>query len=183
MEGIRVIDVATFIAAPYAAAIMGEFGAEVLKVEHPVGGDPCRNFGTPTKRGDTLAWCSEARNKKSVTVDLRSPEGAEIFKQLVAKADVLCENFRPGTLEKWGLGWEVLHKLNPGLVMLRISGYGQTGPIPGPAGVCADCPCGGGLGLSGGHAAGDAGDAGLDHAGGLFDRLVWRDRDPHGAAL
>jgi succinyl-CoA:(S)-malate CoA-transferase subunit B len=128
MEGIRVIDVATFIAAPYAAAIMGEFGAEVLKVEHPVGGDPCRNFGTPTKRGDTLAWCSEARNKKSVTVDLRSPEGAEIFKQLVAKADVLCENFRPGTLEKWGLGWEVLHRLNPGLVMLRISGYGQTGP-------------------------------------------------------
>lgn len=128
MSGIRVIDVATFIAAPYAAAIMGEFGADVVKVEHPLGGDPCRNFGTPTGRGDTLAWLSEARNKKSVTLDLRTPEGAEVFKQLVAVSDVLCENFRPGTLEKWGLGWEVLHELNPGLVMLRISGYGQTGP-------------------------------------------------------
>ena len=128
LSGIRVIDVATFIAAPYAAGIMGEFGADVLKVEHPFGGDPCRNFGTATKRGDTLAWLSEARNKRSVTVDLRTPEGADIFKKLVSKSDVLCENFRPGTLEKWGLGWEVLSKLNPGLVMLRISGYGQTGP-------------------------------------------------------
>jgi len=128
LSGVRVIDVATFIAAPYAAGIMGEFGAEVLKVEHPFGGDPCRNFGTATKRGDTLAWLSEARNKKSVTVDLRTPDGADIFKKLVTESDVLCENFRPGTLEKWGLGWEVLHELNPGLVMLRISGYGQTGP-------------------------------------------------------
>lgn len=128
LAGIRVIDVATFIAAPYSASMMGEFGAEVLKVEHPLGGDPCRNFGTPTKRGDTLAWLSEARNKKSVTVDLRSPEGADIFKRLVAKSDVLCENFRPGTLEKWGLGWDVLREANPGLIMLRISGYGQTGP-------------------------------------------------------
>lgn len=129
LSGIRVVDVATFIAAPYAAAILGEFGAEVLKVEHPFGGDPCRNFGTSTKRGgDTLAWLSEARNKKSVTVDLRAPDGAKIFKDLVSKSDVLCENFRPGTLEKWGLGWEVLRELNPGLVMLRISGYGQTGP-------------------------------------------------------
>jgi succinyl-CoA:(S)-malate CoA-transferase subunit B len=128
LEGIRVIDVATFIAAPYSASILGEFGAEVIKVEHPIGGDPCRNFGSSTARGDTLAWLSEARNKKSVTVDLRSPEGADIFKRLVEKSDVLCENFRPGTLEKWGLGWEVLQKVNPGLVMLRISGYGQTGP-------------------------------------------------------
>ncbi len=128
LSGIRVIDVATFIAAPYAAAIMGEFGAEVLKVEHPFGGDPCRNFGTATKRGDTLAWLSEARNKKSVTVDLRTPDGADIFKKLVAESDILCENFRPGTLEKWGLGWDVLREINPGLVMLRISGYGQSGP-------------------------------------------------------
>lgn len=128
LVGVRVIDVATFIAAPYAAAIMGEFGAEVLKVEHPLGGDPCRHFGTPTQRGDTLAWMSEARNKKSVTIDLRAPAGSDLFKRLVAKSDVLCENFRPGTLEKWGLGWEALHKINPGLVMLRITGYGQTGP-------------------------------------------------------
>ncbi len=128
LAGVRVIDVATVIAAPYCASILGEFGAEVLKVEHPVGGDACRRFGTPTRCGDTLTWFSEARNKKSVTIDLHHPEGARLFKALAARADVVCENFRPGTLEKWGLGWEVLHELNPGLIMLRVSGYGQTGP-------------------------------------------------------
>jgi crotonobetainyl-CoA:carnitine CoA-transferase CaiB-like acyl-CoA transferase len=128
LEGLRVIDVATIIAAPYCAAILGEFGAEVLKVEHPIGGDPCRHFGTRTQRGDTLTWLSEARNKKSVTIDLHRPEGVELFKGLVAKTDIVCENFRPGTLEKWGIGWEVLHEANPGLIMLRVSGYGQTGP-------------------------------------------------------
>lgn len=128
LAGIRVIDVATVIAAPYAATILGEFGAEVLKVEHPLGGDALRRFGTPTSRGDTLTWLSESRNKKSVTVDLRHPEGAEIFKDLIRKSDVLCENFRTGTLEKWGLGWDVLHEINPGLIMLRVTGYGQNGP-------------------------------------------------------
>jgi succinyl-CoA:(S)-malate CoA-transferase subunit A len=129
LSGIRVIDVGTFLAGPYAASILGEFGAEVLKVEHPIGGDPMRRFGLPTKRGDaTLAWLSEARNKKSVTIDLRRPRGVELFLQLVAKSDVLVENFRPGTMETWGLGWEVLSAANPGLVMLRVSGYGQTGP-------------------------------------------------------
>ena len=128
LAGIRVIDVATVIAAPYCAGILGEFGAEVLKVEHPVGGDICRRYGTPTARGDTLAWLSEARNKKSVTIDLHRPDGVAVFKQLIEKADVLCENFRPGTLEKWGLSWETLHELNPGLIMLRVTGYGQTGP-------------------------------------------------------
>jgi len=91
LTGIRVIDVATMIAAPYCASILGEFGAEVLKVEHPVGGDACRNFGTPTSRGDTLTWLSEARNKKSVTIDLHRPEGVGLFKALVAKTDILCE--------------------------------------------------------------------------------------------
>lgn len=129
LAGIRVIDVATVIAAPYCAGILGEFGAEVLKVEHPLGGgDALRRFGTPTLRGDTLTWLSEARNKKSVTIDLHRPEGVDLFKKLIEKADVLCENFRPGTLEKWGLGWEVLHDINPGLIMLRVTGYGQTGP-------------------------------------------------------
>jgi succinyl-CoA:(S)-malate CoA-transferase subunit B len=128
LDGIRVIDVATVIAAPYCASILGEFGAEVLKVEHPAGGDACRHFGTPTSRGDTLTWLSEARNKKSVTIDLHHPEGARLFKELVARTDIVCENFRPGTLEKWGLGWEVLRRVNPGLIMLRVSGYGQTGP-------------------------------------------------------
>lgn len=128
LAGIRVVDVATVIAAPYCATILGEFGADVIKVEHPLGGDALRRFGTPTQRGDTLTWLSEARNKKSVTIDLHQPEGVELFKKLISKSDVLCENFRPGTLEKWGLGWEVLHELNPGLVMLRVTGYGQTGP-------------------------------------------------------
>lgn len=128
MTGVRVVDVATIIAAPYCASILGEFGAEVLKVEHPIGGDPMRQFGTPTRYGHSLAWLSEARNKKSVTVDLNSPEGGELFKGLIAKTDVLCENFRPGTLERWGLGWDVLRQVNPGLVMLRVSGFGQDGP-------------------------------------------------------
>ena len=129
LSGVRVLDVATFIAAPYCTAILGEFGAEVIKVEQPGSGDPFRRFGTPTDRADsTLAWLSEGRNKRSVTLNLRDREGADLFKRLVAKSDVVCENFRPGTLEKWGVGWETLSALNPGLIMLRISGYGQTGP-------------------------------------------------------
>ncbi len=129
LSGVRVLDVATFIAAPYCTAILGEFGAEVIKVEQPGSGDPFRRFGTPTGRADsTLAWLSEGRNKRSVTLNLRHPEGADLFRRLVAKSDVVCENFRPGTLEKWGVGWETLSARNPGLIMLRISGYGQTGP-------------------------------------------------------
>ncbi|MGO9597621.1 MAG: CaiB/BaiF CoA transferase family protein [Isosphaeraceae bacterium] len=129
LSGIRVVDVGTFLAGPYAASIMGEFGAEVLKVEYPIGGDPMRRFGAPTKRSDaTLAWLSEARNKKSVTIDLRRSQGAQLFIKLISKSDVLVENFRPGTMEEWGIGWNVLSEANPGLVMLRVSGYGQTGP-------------------------------------------------------
>jgi len=128
LAGIRVIDMATVIAAPFCATLLGEFGAEVLKVEHPDGGDALRRFGTPSQRGDTLTWLSESRNKRSLTLDLRQKEGAEIFKGLVAQSDVVCENFRTGTLEKWGLGWEVLKRINPKLVMLRVTGYGQTGP-------------------------------------------------------
>ena len=109
---------------PYCASILGEFGAEVIKVEHPLGGDALRRFGTPTARGDTLTWLSEGRNKKSVTIDLHAAEGVDIFKKLIAKSDILCENFRPGTLEKWGIGWEVLREVNPGLIMLRVTGYG-----------------------------------------------------------
>ncbi|MCW5749885.1 MAG: CoA transferase [Alphaproteobacteria bacterium] len=135
LSGIRILDCATFIAAPFSAAICGEFGAEVIKVEQPGGGDALRRFGTPTERdGDTLAWLSEGRNKNSVTLDLRRPEGRELFLGLVAKSDVVAENFRPGTLEKWGLGWDVLSGVNPGLILLRVSGYGQTGPkrdLPG----------------------------------------------------
>lgn len=128
LAGIRVLDIATIIAAPFCATLLGEFGADVLKLEHPVGGDGLRKFGTPSQRGDTYTWLSEGRNKRSVTLDLRLPEGVAIFKRLVAQTDVLCENFRTGTLEKWGLGWDVLRAINPRLVMLRVTGYGQTGP-------------------------------------------------------
>ncbi len=128
LHGVRVIDLATFIAAPFATTILGEFGAEVIKVEHP-DGDPMRVFGTPTEApGQTLAWLSEARNKHSVTLDLKTEDGVGKLKQLVRRSDILAENFRPGTLEKWGIGPEVLHQVNPRLIILRISGYGQTGP-------------------------------------------------------
>jgi succinyl-CoA:(S)-malate CoA-transferase subunit A/succinyl-CoA:(S)-malate CoA-transferase subunit B len=129
LSGVRVLDVATFIAAPYAAGILSEFGAEVIKIECPDGGDPFRRFGTPTEREDSsLAWLSESRNKKSITLNLKHPEGQAIFRQLAAKSDVIAENFRPGTLEGWGLGPDELRKENQGLVVLRITGYGQTGP-------------------------------------------------------
>ncbi len=128
MQGIRVIDAATFIAAPFAGTLLGEFGAEVIKVELPEIGDPCRRLGNASIAGDSFTWLTEARNKKSVTLDLRKAEGAELFKQLVAASDVVCENFQTGTLESWGLGYEDLKAINPRIIMLRITGYGQTGP-------------------------------------------------------
>lgn len=134
LDGVRVVDLSSFIAGPFCTTQLAEFGAEVIKVELPVVGDALRRFGTPTECGDSLPWLSESRNKKSVTLDLRKPEGAEILKELVRRADMLVENFQPGTLEGWGLGWEVLEAVNPRLVMVRISGYGQTGPYRGRPG-------------------------------------------------
>jgi len=129
MSGVRVLDLGTFLAGPHAASIFAEFGAEVLKIEHPVAGDPFRRFGSRTDHPDfTLAFLSEARNRRSVTLDLRQERGVELFLELVAESDVLIENFRPGRMEEWGLGWDVLREANPGLVFLRVSGYGQTGP-------------------------------------------------------
>ena len=128
LKGIRVLDCATFIAGPYCATFLAEFGAEVVKVEMPGVGDPTRKFGTPTPCGDSLVWLSEGRNKKSLTINFKNAEGAALLKKLVEKADVLVENFQPGTFEGWGLGWEELKKHNPKLVMVRISAYGQTGP-------------------------------------------------------
>ncbi|MDP4023970.1 CoA transferase [Methylobacterium sp. NEAU 140] len=128
LAGLKVLDIGTFIAAPFAATLMAEHGAEVLKIELPEVGDHARRLGTPSEAGDTFVWLSEARNKRSVTLDLRKPEGVALFKDLVAKADIVCENFQAGTLEKWGLGWDVLSGVNPRLILLRISGYGQTGP-------------------------------------------------------
>jgi Predicted acyl-CoA transferases/carnitine dehydratase len=129
LAGLRVLDCATFIAAPLCATILGEFGAEVIKVEQPGCGDPLRRFGTPSPRADsTYCWLSEARNRCSITLDLSQPDGAALFRRLAARSDVICENFRPGTLERWGLGWEDLQAINPGLILLRVTGYGQTGP-------------------------------------------------------
>ena len=128
LGGKRVLDCATFIAGPTCATLLGEFGAEVIKLELPGVGCPLRQFGTMTEIGMSLPWLSEARNKKSLTLDLRMPEGAAILKQLASQSDVLVENFQPGTLERWGLGWDNLRATNPALVMVRISAYGQTGP-------------------------------------------------------
>jgi formyl-CoA transferase len=127
LAGIRVLELGQLIAGPFAAKILGEFGAEVIKIEAPGTGDPLRKWRL-LKDGTSVWWQVQSRNKQSVSMDLRKPEAQELIRDLVKEADVLIENFRPGTLEGWGLGWEELHALNPGLVMLRISGYGQTGP-------------------------------------------------------
>jgi crotonobetainyl-CoA:carnitine CoA-transferase CaiB-like acyl-CoA transferase len=129
LKGIRVLDLGTFIAGPYCATILGEFGAEVIKVEPPDVGDSLRRLGTNTECGDTLVWLSESRNKKCITLNLKEERGRELLRQLAAKCDVIVENFRPGTLEKWGLGYDELKRLNPGAVLVRISAYGQDGPM------------------------------------------------------
>ena len=128
LAGCTVIDVSSFIAGPFCTTQLGEFGAEIIKAELPGVGDPLRKFGTMHDCGETLPWLSECRNKKSITLDLRTPDGAALLKRLVGNADILVENFQPGTMEKWGLGWDVLSAINPRLIMVRISGYGQTGP-------------------------------------------------------
>ena len=133
LQGMRVIEMGQLIAGPFCAKMLGEFGADVIKIEPPGAGDPLRNWRM-IQNGTSVWWQVQSRNKRCIALDLRSAEGQEVARRLIAEADVLVENFRPGTLEKWGLGWDALSALNPGLVMLRISGYGQTGPyrdLPG----------------------------------------------------
>ncbi len=127
LAGLKVIELGTLIAGPFCTRIMAEFGAEVIKVESPDGGDPLRKW-RKLYEGTSLWWYIQARNKKSVTANLKHPEGREFVRKLIAGADILVENFRPGVLEKLGLGWDVLQADNPGLVMVRLSGFGQTGP-------------------------------------------------------
>jgi crotonobetainyl-CoA:carnitine CoA-transferase CaiB-like acyl-CoA transferase len=127
LAGIRVLDIGTLIAGPFGATMLGDFGAEVIKVEQPGTGDTMRTIGD-VKTGRSESWLVEGRNKKSVTLNLRVPAGQEILRELVQHADVLIENFTPGTLERWGLGWDALHAVNPRLIMVRVSGFGQTGP-------------------------------------------------------
>ena len=133
LAGVRVVEMGQLIAGPFCGKTLGEFGADVIKIEAPETGDPLRNWRL-IKEGTSVWWQVQSRNKRSVALDLRQKEGQAIARQLIAEADVLIENFRPGTLEGWGMSPQELHQLNPGLVMLRISGYGQTGPyrdLPG----------------------------------------------------
>jgi formyl-CoA transferase len=127
LAGIRVLEMGQLIAGPFAAKMLAEFGAQVIKIEPPGTGDPLRKWRL-LHEGTSVWWAAQSRNKESLTLDLRSAEGQDVARKLIAQSDVLIENFRPGTLEAWGLGWDALHTLNPGLVMLRVSGYGQTGP-------------------------------------------------------
>ena len=133
LSGVRVIEMGQLIAGPFAGKTLGEFGADVIKIEAPGGGDPLRNWRM-IKDGTSVWWQVQSRNKKSVALDLRKPQGQDLVRQLLKEADVLIENFRPGTLEGWGMSPDELHAINPGLIILRISGYGQTGPyrdLPG----------------------------------------------------
>ncbi|WP_417662764.1 CaiB/BaiF CoA transferase family protein [Pseudomonas sp.] len=133
LQGLKVVEMGQLIAGPFASKLLGEFGAQVVKIEPPKVGDPLRKW-RKIKDGTSLWWHVQSRNKQSLTLNLKEAEGQDIVRKLIAEADILVENFRPGTLEGWGLGWEQLSQINPRLIMLRISGYGQTGPyrdLPG----------------------------------------------------
>lgn len=144
LAGIRVVELGTLIAAPFAARLLAEFGAEVIKIEQPGSGDPLRSW-RKLHQGTSLWWYLQSRNKKSIAIDLKSPQGRDIARRLAAQADVVIENFKPGTLEKLGLGWDELAALNPNLTLVRISGYGQTGPYRDRSGFGAIGEAMGGL--------------------------------------
>ena len=137
LADLRLIEMGTLLAGPFCGQLMGDFGAEVIKVEAPGKGDPMRDWGQEKQHGMSLWWPVIARNKKSVTLNLRVKEGQEMARDLISKADFLLENFRPGTMERWHLSYEELRKINPRLIMIRVSGYGQTGPYSVRAGFGA----------------------------------------------
>jgi formyl-CoA transferase len=145
LAGLRVIELGTLLAGPFCGQLLGDFGAEVIKVEPPGQGDPMRVWGREKAHGKSLWWPVVARNKKAVTLDLRQPDGQALLKALVAKSDFVIENFRPGTMEKWGLGWPDLAAVNPRLILIRVSGFGQTGPYSRQAGFGAIGEAMGGL--------------------------------------
>ncbi len=128
LDGLKALDLATFVAAPFCCTLLGELGCEVIKVEQPGIGDDLRRLGHTPAEGISYMWLVEGRNKKSITCNLREPEGQALITRLAAEADILAENFRPGTMEKWRLGYAELSAVNPRLVMVRISAFGQTGP-------------------------------------------------------
>lgn len=133
----RVIELGVLLAGPFCGQLLGDMGAEVIKIEQPGAGDPMREWGQEKPYGKSLWWPVIARNKKSITLNLRETEGQDIVKRLAAEADIVIENFRPGTMERWGLGYEDLKAINPGLIMVRVTGFGQTGPYAGQAGYGA----------------------------------------------
>ncbi len=145
LAGKRVIEMGVLLAGPFCGQLLADYGAEVIKIEQPVVGDPMRQWGREKPHGKSLWWPVVARNKKSITLNLRVEEGQQIVKDLVKDADFLIENFRPGTMERWGLGWEDLKEINPGLVMIRVTGFGQTGPYSSRAGYGAIGEAMGGL--------------------------------------
>lgn len=145
LSDLRVIEMGTLLAGPFCGQILGDMGAEVIKIEPPGQGDPLRVWGREKAHGKSLWWPVVARNKKAITLDMRQAEGQSILKELVAKADFLLENFRPGTMEKWGCGYEDLAQINPRLIMIRVSGFGQTGPYARQAGFGAVGEAMGGL--------------------------------------
>src|SRR5438270_1996320 len=145
MAGVRVLELATFIAGPFAGRLLSDFGAEVIKVEAPGKGDPLREWGNQKHEGKTVWWPVQSRGKKLITLDLRRPRGQELCLRLAAKCDVLIENFRPGTLERWNLGPDRLLAANPRLIIGRVSGYGQTGPYAERAGFASVGEAMGGL--------------------------------------
>ena len=145
LAGLRVLELGTLLAGPFCGQLLGDFGAEVIKIEPPGQGDPMRVWGREKANGKSLWWPVVARNKKAITLDLRQPEGQQLLRELVAEADFLLENFRPGTMEKWGLGWAELSAINPRLIMIRVSGFGQTGPYSRQAGFGAIGEAMGGL--------------------------------------
>ena len=137
LDGIRVLEVGTLISGPFAAQLLGDMGAEVIKIEPPGSPDPIRTWGQAEVDGHHFFWTVHARNKKCITLNLRTPRGRELFCDLAERCDIIVENFRPGTLEKWNLGYEVLRQRNPGIILVRVSGYGQTGPDADKAGYAS----------------------------------------------
>lgn len=145
LSGVRVVEFGQLLAGPFCGQLLGDMGADVIKVEDPSRGDPLRQWGRSLPEGESLWWAIVGRNKRSVTLNLREPDGQEFARRLIATADIVIENFRPGTMEKWGLGYEELRKLNPKLIMVRVSGFGQTGPYSHRAGYGAIGEAMGGL--------------------------------------
>src|SRR5271167_4169005 len=145
LDGIRVIEVGTLISGPFAGRLLGDLGAEVIKIEPPGQPDPLRTWGQAELDGHHFFWTVHARNKKAATLNLRGAKGRELFLDLVERSDIIVENFRPGTLEKWGLGYDVLRERNRGIILVRVSGYGQTGPEAGKAGYASVAEAASGL--------------------------------------